>query len=125
VYADDFVPALTEFAPIIESLAMAKPLVVARRDHRPAEKEKMLVQILKGADVVIPIAGMVDVAAERQRLQKEIADAQEAINRLETRLKDSAFLSQAPPMVIKKEQERLTTYRDKEARLVQELAQYG
>ncbi|MEW6142286.1 MAG: valine--tRNA ligase [Chloroflexota bacterium] len=125
VYSDSFAGVLSEYSGIIESLAVVRPLTVAPRNQRPQTAEKVIVDILKDAEVVIPMAGMVDIAAERQRLEKEIQSAGEAIARLEARLKDPAFISQAPAAIVEKEKARLSEYADRLARLKQELSQLG
>jgi len=66
---------------------------------------------------------MIDLVAEKQRLEKEINNIKGEITRLDERLKDSAFTSKAPAAVVEKETNKLHTYRDKLSRLEQELAQ--
>ncbi|MBM3149583.1 MAG: valine--tRNA ligase, partial [Chloroflexi bacterium] len=91
--------------------------------QRQAQEEKALVFVLKEAEVVLPLAGMVDIVAERQRLEKEIDGMKGEIGRLEQRLKDKAFVSKAPAAVVEKERNKLETLKDKLQRLQQELSQ--
>ena len=56
----------------------------------------------KDTEVVIPLASMVDMEAEKARLQKEYEEVKANVDRLETRLNDQAFISKAPPAVVKK-----------------------
>ncbi|MBM3155473.1 MAG: valine--tRNA ligase, partial [Chloroflexi bacterium] len=125
VYADNLSPAIAAQSKAIEVLAKAKPLAVLSRSQRQAQEEKALVFVLKEAEVVLPLAGMVDVVAERQRLGKEIEGMQGEIGRLEQRLKDKAFVSKAPAAVVEKERNKLGTLKDKLQRLQQELGQLG
>ncbi|MCX8125639.1 MAG: class I tRNA ligase family protein, partial [Dehalococcoidia bacterium] len=125
VYTDDFVTLLTEYSGIIESLATAHPLTVAPRNQRLQALGKTVVDIIRGAEVVIPIADMVDIAAEHRRLEKELQSTLEAISRIENRLKDAVFVSQAPTAVVEKEKARLAEYTDRLTRLKQELSQPG
>jgi valyl-tRNA synthetase len=104
-------------------LAKARPLAVLSRHQRSAKEEKALVLVLKEAEVVLPWAGMVDVAAEGRRLEGEISTLEKEIDRLEQRLKDAAFVSKAPAAVVDKERDKLQGYKDKLLRLKQELAQ--
>ena len=90
VYADNLRPAIASQSQTIETLAKARPLAVLSRDQRQAKGEKALVLVLKEAEVVLPWAGMVDLVAERQRLEKEISASQGEITRLGQRLKDTA-----------------------------------
>ncbi len=123
VYSDNFTNVLSEYSSIIESLATVRSLTIAPRSQRPQTAERVVVDVLTNAEVVIPMAGMVDIAAERQRLEKEIQATGEAITRLEARLKDPGFTSRAPATVVNKEKARLSEYVDRLARLKQELSQ--
>jgi len=98
-----------------------KPLtVIGTGDGRPDNCKTI---VLKGAEVILPMAGMVDLDAERMRLEREIAENQADIARLEIRLKDDKFLSRAPQHVVEKERERLAVQRDRAARLRERLAE--
>ncbi len=123
VYAGSLQAALKGKSAVIESLARTRPLSILPRGQRPANAEKAMVYVLKDADVVIPLAGMVDAEAEKARLSKEMDVLEREINRLSGRLADSQFTSKAPPAVIDKEKGRLNEYQDKVARMKTELKQ--
>jgi valyl-tRNA synthetase len=108
---------------MIETLAKVRPLTILGRQKREYTRDKDLVLVLKEAEVVVPLAGMVDQLAEEQRLIKESAEVKERITQLEVRLKDSAFLTKAPPQVVEKEKQKLALLKDKLKRLRQELSQ--
>jgi len=96
---------------------------VLDRRQRQTGNEKALVIVLEESEVVLPWADMVDVAAEKLRLGKEIDILKREIDRLDQRLKDSAFVTKAPAAVVEKETQKLHSYRDKLSRLEQELSQ--
>ena len=123
IYASKLQPAIASQSGVIENLAKARPLTVLSRAQRQAEKEKALVLVLKESDVVLPWAGLVDVASEKRRLEGEVSTLQKDIDRLEQRLKDAGFVSKAPPAVIEKEWIRLQNSKSRLVRLSQELAQ--
>jgi valyl-tRNA synthetase len=123
VYTDKLQPAVAAKSGAIETLAKARPLAILSRTERQGKEEKALVLVLKQAEVVLPWAGMVDVAAESNRLEGEIAMIENQIDRLEQRLKDKAFLAKAPAAVVGKEREKLQGFKDKLLRLKQELKQ--
>jgi valyl-tRNA synthetase len=125
VYANELAPVLASQSGAIETLAKVRPLTIRKRQQRQTTGEKALVMVLKESEVVLPWAGMVDIAAEKQRLEKEINIINREIDRLEQRLKDDAFISKAPEAVVEKERGRLLSYQDKSQRLQQELAQLG
>ncbi len=62
------------------------------------------VQVVDGLKVLVPLAGLVDVAAERQRLGKAIDKLRKDLARTEAKLANGSFLAKAPPAVVAKEQ---------------------
>jgi len=123
VYADELLSGLVTQANIIETLAKVRPLTIRSRQKREPAKDKALVLVLKEAEVVLPLAGMVDRLAEEQRLIKESEEIKGRIAQLEARLRDNAFLSKAPSQVIEREKQKLAMFEDKLKRLHQELSQ--
>jgi len=67
------------------------------------------VLVLSESEVAIPMASMVDIDAERERLGREIEQVTADIARHRTRLADQAFLNKAPAHVIEKERENLAS----------------
>jgi len=122
IYAGDLTSVVATYAQAIESLARAKPLTFLNMQRESKPGENVLVSVLKEAQVVIPMESMVDIAAERVRLQKEIDENQSEVTRLENRLQDNQFLTRAPVAVVEKEKSKLSTINDKLLRLKQELA---
>ncbi len=57
-------------------------------------------------EVYLPLEGLVDLSAERERLAKELADLDRQIQRSEGLL-GSDFASKAPPAVIARERTKL------------------
>ena len=56
--------------------------------------------VLPVGRVVLPMAGLFDVDAERARLQKQIEEATAEVGRLEAKLGDANFSSRAPAPVV-------------------------
>ncbi len=69
----------------------------------------------------LPLAGMVDIAQEKDRLQKEITDLEKEINRL-TKLLNSPFAEKAPASVVQKERDKLAQAEASQSELSQRLA---
>jgi valyl-tRNA synthetase len=123
IYTDEFLPHIASQAKTIETLARVHPLAILNRQERKPDKREALILVLEEAEVVLPWAGMVDRLAERQRLAQEKEDTESRIAQLDSRLKDSAFLTKAPPHIVEKEKQKLQTLQDKLQRLHQELSQ--
>jgi valyl-tRNA synthetase len=69
----------------------------------------------------LPLAGLMDVAQEKERLQKEMADTEAQIKRL-TGLLNGPFAQKAPANVVAKEEEKLAAYEAQAAQLRGRLA---
>jgi valyl-tRNA synthetase len=123
VYAGELLSGLITQTNIIETLAKVRPLTILDRQEREPIKDKALVLVLKEAEVVLPLAGMVDLLAEKQRLVKESEEIKGRIAQLESRLRNNDFLSKAPSHVIEREKEKLAMLEDKLKRLHKELSQ--
>jgi valyl-tRNA synthetase len=125
VFAGELNAAITPYAPAIQRLARAKPVSFGegRGEAKPAEN--VLALVLKSAEIIIPMESMVDIKAERRRLEGEIARSQAQISSLEKRLKDKAFLSKAPEAVVAKERAKLAERQDKLKRLKEQLARFN
>jgi len=122
VYGGKLTSTIAPYAQAIETLSRARPVTI--RETKGGTPENSLVLVLKETEVVIPMESMVDRAAERKRLQKEIAQVEAEVTRLEARLKDESFLSKAPPEVVEKERQKWNSLADKLGRLKLELQKY-
>ena len=71
--------------------------------------------VVRGEAVALPLAGVVDLAAERARLDKEIARVRLEIAKVEAKLGNPDFVARAPEDIIAEHEERLETF---QARLV-------
>ena len=92
---------------------------------RWAEKPQGLTGlVVGGVEIYLPLEDVVDAEAERNRLQKELADIEAQITRLETLL-GSSFAGKAPAAVVEKERQRLAAAQETAAKLRDQLAHLG
>jgi valyl-tRNA synthetase len=73
--------------------------------------------VVGDTEVYVDLAGVIDVAAERQRLEKEIRKASETITFLESKLARPEFVERAPAEIVERERERLADERARGAKL--------
>ncbi|MBN1450009.1 MAG: valine--tRNA ligase [Anaerolineales bacterium] len=76
-----------------------------------AKPEGAAALVVGPVEIYLPLAGMVDLEQERARLQKELAEAESQIVRLE-KLLTGDFANRAPEAVVAKEREKLTAYKE-------------
>ncbi|HTY76485.1 MAG TPA: valine--tRNA ligase [Candidatus Bathyarchaeia archaeon] len=106
-------PLLTAAPPLIGALARAR-VTVAPDATRPPQSAHV---VASGIDVFVHLAGVVDVAAERGRLGKEIDRARKEIAFLEGKLGRPDFVERAPAEVVTRERGRLEEQRQILAKL--------
>ncbi|MFM9718845.1 hypothetical protein, partial [Streptomyces galilaeus] len=56
--------------------------------------------VVGSATAAIPLEGLIDLAAERKRLEKEIAAAETDIGKMDAKLDNPNFMSRAKPEAI-------------------------
>jgi valyl-tRNA synthetase len=78
--------------------------------------------VLGEATFALPLAGMIDLVAERARLGKDIAKLDDEINKFDRKLGNEQFVAKAPPDVIEEQKARRAEAADKRARLLEALA---
>lgn len=57
-------------------------------------------------EILVPLAGLIDKAAESQRLQKEIAKLEAELKKCAAKLENSSFVDKAPAAVVEQEKQR-------------------
>jgi valyl-tRNA synthetase len=77
---------------------------------------------VEGVTAELDVAGVIDVAAERRRMEKDLAAARAEAEQAERKLANAGFTAKAPAAVVDKTRQRLETARADIARLEQRLA---
>ncbi len=87
--------------------------------------EQAVTVVAGGTTTYLPLAGMVDVDAERERLRKVFAAVEADIARCDRLLSSEGFRRKAPAEVVAREEARLAELREQRARLQAQLALLG
>ena len=122
VAADGARPDLEAARAILEALARVRPLHLVS-DAGEAPRSGVASTVLAQAQVVLPLAGLIDLEGERARLSKQLAEAEAEVGRVEGKLANSSFREKAPAAVVAKEEERLAAARARVDGLRQRLAE--
>jgi len=69
--------------------------------------------ILTGAEVYIPMAELVDLDEERDRMEKEIAKLEKEVERSQKKLGNEKFINNAPEKVVEAERQKATEWQQK------------
>jgi len=88
----------------LSKLAYAGELTIGAAP--PAGTDGMVVVVTNDAKLYMPLAELVDIQKERERIQKELKKAQDDLNRTEAKLQNESFVAKAPEAVVNAERER-------------------
>ncbi|MCX8108523.1 MAG: class I tRNA ligase family protein, partial [Verrucomicrobiae bacterium] len=72
-------------------------------------------------ELYLPLAGAIDVAAEKARLEKELTKARAEIARLEEKLAQARQTQKVPAHVVQEQERRLEEWKDRETRFLSAL----
>lgn len=75
-------------------------------------------KLVEGAELMIPMVGLIDKKIELNRLTKELDKLTAEIKRIETKLTNPGFIEKAPEAIVAKEKEKLDIYRHDKKKLV-------
>jgi valyl-tRNA synthetase len=98
----------------IRPLAKIESLTLARDGARPRVAASAVVQ---GAEVFLPLEGLIDLDAERERLVKETDRLMRDLEGTRRKLSNSDFLAKAKPEVVERERQRLEQLEETLAKL--------
>lgn len=85
--------------------------------------ERALMNPATGAEVFLPIVGLVDIERERERLQKELQKVEQEIKQVQARLRNPQFLERAKSEVVQETREQERELLERHRRLRQRLEQ--
>ncbi|NNE57904.1 MAG: valine--tRNA ligase [Hellea sp.] len=66
--------------------------------------------VVEEATIALPLAGLIDLDAEKSRLSKEIDKAQSEIDKINKKLSNPNFVDRAPEAVVAEQKSRLNTF---------------
>jgi valyl-tRNA synthetase len=119
--ADADASLLREHTTLIETLARARLTV----DPRATRPRASALGVVGGSELYVELEGLVDLAAERQRLEKEIKRIEDTIAFTRGKLARPDFTERAPAEIVDKEREKLAEQEARHAKLVASLSWVG
>jgi valyl-tRNA synthetase len=81
--------------------------------------------VLDEATVILPLEGLIDIAAEQARLRRERDKAIGEIRKVEQKLGNADFVRRAPEEVVEENRERLISFQSEIVRLDAALERLG
>ena len=108
--------------PFFQRLASANEVEIVRE---APSTEGMVSVVTHAARLFMPLAELVDVEQELQRIAREREKAQKGLDMIEKKLSNEAFVAKAPEAVVNAEREKAEKYRALIAQLDQSAAAMG
>jgi valyl-tRNA synthetase len=90
--------------PYIRSLATAEPVAVL--SPGAAKPDNAVSRVISGAEVYLPLKGLIDVEKETARMNKELQALEGEMSRIDAKLANPGFVAKAPPDVLEGQKTR-------------------
>jgi len=85
--------------------------------------EKAVSNVMTGAELFLPLAGLIDIGEEIARLEKESKKLDGEVERIEKKLNNQGFVAKAPADVIETEKAKLADYAEKREKVRARIAE--
>jgi valyl-tRNA synthetase len=85
--------------------------------------DKAMTGIVTGAELYLPLAGLIDIGQEVARLEKELSTLNGEVERIEKKLANEGFIAKAPAKVVEEEKAKLADYADRRDKVIARLAE--
>ena len=86
-------------------------------DQTAATPEKSVTTVVTGAEMFLPLAGLIDIEAEIARLEKEWKHLDAEVERVEKKLSNPGFVAKAPADVVEAERAKGLDYAEKKEKV--------
>jgi hypothetical protein len=81
--------------------------------------------VVAGAELYLPLADVIDLDEERQRLRRELDKARAELERAERKLANESFVAKAPSDVVDAERDKVASWQETIAKLSAQVEQLG
>jgi len=85
--------------------------------------DKAMSAIVTGAELYLPLAGLIDIGQEIARLEKDLEHFNKEVERIEKKLSNEGFVAKAPEKVIEEERSKMKDYAEKRDKVLARIAE--
>jgi valyl-tRNA synthetase len=110
---------IKKYQSYFQRLARVTKIEALKNGTKPKQAASAVVD---GGELFIPLEGLIDLDAERERIQKEIDHLRNMVEGTEKKLANESFVGKAPKAVVDKEREKLENFRANLEKLEKNLA---
>jgi valyl-tRNA synthetase len=116
----DTLAILQENVMYLEKFCNPEPLVLGQDIQAPGQS---MSSVVSGAELFLPLEGLIDIVAETARLEKELEKWAKEVKLVQGKLSNERFVSKAPDAVVAEERAKEQDYLDKYATVEKRLAE--
>jgi valyl-tRNA synthetase len=91
----------------IKKLAKVEEIIIDKNLTKPKASAS---SVIKETEIYVPLAGLIDLDVEKNRLQKEIARLESSLVGINKKLSNEKFVNNAAPEVVEKERAKKTDW---------------
>jgi len=124
IAAGEYTAALQSLSKPLAALARLDPAHLTIVEHLAERPENSVALVAGAVEIFLPLADLIDPAEEQARLEKELAEVEGQIARLE-KLLAGPFAEKAPPPVVQKERDKLAAAQTQAEKLRRQLRALG
>ena len=117
---EDIVKELESERHYLERFCNPSELIIDTQIDVP---EKAMTSVVTGAEIYLPLEGLIDFDKEIERLEKELDKWTKEVERVQKKLSNEGFVKKAPESVVNDERNKELDYLDKQARVKARLAE--
>jgi len=100
--------ALTKYEGYLQRMAKLEKIYMGHKEEKPP---KSATTVIKGLELFVPLAGLIDINKEIERLEKQIQDMNGRLTAVNRKLKNKNFVDRAPENVISHERKKQENYK--------------
>ncbi|WNS47104.1 valine--tRNA ligase [Paenibacillus sp. MMS20-IR301] len=89
----------------------------------PQTPDKVMSAVVTGAELLLPLSGLIDIDQEIARLEKEVQTLNSEVERVEKKLSNQGFVAKAPAKVIEEERAKQADYSDRRDKVLARIAE--
>ncbi len=89
----------------------------------PQTPDKVMSAVVTGAELLLPLSGLIDIEQEILRLEKEVQTLNSEVERVAKKLSNEGFVAKAPAKVIEEERAKQADYSAKREKVLARIAE--
>ncbi len=122
IAAGDHLQAIRRQSALISQLARTEePVCKKQLAEKPANAIALLVEDI---EIYLPMAGLIDIHKEKERLQQEITKTEQLIAQVRAKLSNEQFIMRAKAEIVQSEKDRLATAEETVRKLQEQLSAF-